>query len=106
MGAYQLFPITVMGEQPRPTSTSRPVRSRPRRPAMAETALSVEDRTLLQHWGDVGAPEEVGGTAEELAAGEEVGGTAEELAAGEEVGGTAEELAAGEELSAGEELGV
>ena len=46
--------MTVMGEQLNPTGTSRPVRSRPRRPATAETALLVEDRTLVQHWEEVG----------------------------------------------------
>jgi hypothetical protein len=51
---YQLFPITVMGEQLKPTGTLRPVRSRPRRAATAEAALLLEDWTLEQHWGEVG----------------------------------------------------
>jgi len=50
----QSFPMTVMGEQPNPTGTLRPLRSRPRRPATAETALLLEDCTLLQHWFELG----------------------------------------------------
>jgi len=91
----QLFPITVMGEQLRPTSTSRPVRSRPRRAATAETALSLEGRTLAQHWGEVGGVAgEVGGVAEEVGGvAEEVGGVAEDVGGvTEEVGGVAEEV--------------
>jgi hypothetical protein len=43
-----------MGEQLNPTRTLRPVRSRPRRPAMAEAAVLLEGTTLLQHWGESG----------------------------------------------------
>jgi hypothetical protein len=46
--------MTVMGEQLRPTGTLRPVRSRPRMAATAETAELLESWTLLQHWGEVG----------------------------------------------------
>jgi hypothetical protein len=46
---YQLFPTTVMGEQPKPTGTLRPLRSRPRRAATAEAAVLEEDWTLEQH---------------------------------------------------------
>jgi hypothetical protein len=51
---YQLFPTRVMGEQPKPMGTLRPLRSRPRPAATAETALLEEDWTLSQHWGEVG----------------------------------------------------
>jgi hypothetical protein len=43
-----------MGEQLRPMGTVMPVRSRPTSAATAETAASVEERTLLQHRGEVG----------------------------------------------------
>jgi hypothetical protein len=52
--AYQLFPMTVMGEQPKPMGTLRPLRLRPRMAATAETAVLEEDWTLEQHWGDDG----------------------------------------------------
>jgi hypothetical protein len=47
--AYQLLPMTVIGEQLNPMSTSRPVRSRPRGAATIPAALLEEDCTLEQH---------------------------------------------------------
>jgi hypothetical protein len=47
--AYQLLPMTVIGEQLRPIGTFRPERSRPRRAARAVTTLLEEDWTLEQH---------------------------------------------------------
>ena len=44
----------MIGEQLKPTRTSRPVRSRPRRPATAEAAVLLDGTTLLQHWLEVG----------------------------------------------------
>jgi hypothetical protein len=38
-----------MGEQPKPTGTLRPLRSRPRRAATAATEVLEEDWTLSQH---------------------------------------------------------
>jgi hypothetical protein len=38
-----------MGKQLKPMGTSRPLRSRPRRAATAETAVLEEDSTLEQH---------------------------------------------------------
>lgn len=95
MSPYQLFPITVMGEQPRPMGTLRPVRSRPRRAATAETAPSVEDRTLWQHWGEVGVVAgEVGVVAGEVGVvAEEVGVvTGEVCVIAEEVGAVVGEV--------------
>ena len=51
---YQLFPTMVMGEQLKPTSTRRPVRSRPTSAATAEAAALLEGTTLAQHWFEVG----------------------------------------------------
>jgi hypothetical protein len=44
--AYQLFPMTVMGEQLKPMGTLRPARLRPRRAARTPTALLEDDWTL------------------------------------------------------------
>jgi hypothetical protein len=47
--AYQLLPITVMGEQLSPTGTSILVRSRPKIKATEEAAELDDETTLLQH---------------------------------------------------------
>jgi hypothetical protein len=47
--AYQLLPITVMGEQLSPTGTSIPVRSRPKSEATEEAESLDDETTLLQH---------------------------------------------------------
>lgn len=46
--------MAMMGAQPMPTRTSRPVRSRPRRAATADALLLEDGTRLLQHWGEVG----------------------------------------------------
>jgi hypothetical protein len=47
--AYQLLPITVMGEQLSPTGTSILVRSRLKSEATKETESLDDEATLLQH---------------------------------------------------------
>ena len=63
-----MLPTTVMGLQLNPTSTSRPVRSRPRRPATAEAAVLEEGTTLLQHCGELGGVTGGGGVPVGMAA--------------------------------------
>jgi hypothetical protein len=65
---YQLFPMTVMGEQLRPTSTRTPLRSRPRMAATKDAAPSWADVTLAQHWGEVGGVTGGGGVPLGMAA--------------------------------------
>jgi hypothetical protein len=65
---YQLFPMTVIGEQLRPTSTARPVRSRPRTAATAEAAVLLDGTTLSQHWLEVGVVTGGGGVPFGMAA--------------------------------------
>jgi hypothetical protein len=60
--------MTVMGEQLSPTSTSRPVRSRPRRAATAEAAVLEEGTVLAQHCGEVGGVTGGGGVPHGMAA--------------------------------------
>jgi hypothetical protein len=66
--AYQLLPITVMGEQLSPMGTLIPVRSMPRRAATAETAALLVGTTLWQHWGEVGGVTGGGGVPPGMAA--------------------------------------
>lgn len=53
INTYQLLPeapMTVMGEQVRPTLTFKSWRTMPRRLRIAATGLLVADSTLSQHW--------------------------------------------------------
>jgi hypothetical protein len=58
----------VMGEQLRPTSTRRPVRSRPTRAAAAEAAALLAGTTLAQHCGESGVVTGGGGVPLGMAA--------------------------------------
>jgi hypothetical protein len=60
--------MTVIGEQLRPTSTARPVRSRPRTAATAEAAVLLDGTTLSQHWLEVGVVTGGGGVPFGMAA--------------------------------------
>ena len=66
MISHEHLPMTVMGEQPRPTGTLMPERSRPTRAATAVTVELSEFWTLAQHWGESGGV--TGGGGEPVAA--------------------------------------